>query len=149
MLEVFFAVTMTSSYEVNAENIDGPYIEKIAVKEKSPIPLGHRLQDGTMISIGDRLRMYVPEKHGSMSSLTSYERRIEYVNTEWWGSQTSEIVALFASREEALICLKNDALLPCDPRWKEQTTKVLDAIEEGHPIFEICRYPGLALPLAL
>ena len=40
MLEIFFAVTMTSSYEVNAENIDGPYIEKIAVKEKSPIPLG-------------------------------------------------------------------------------------------------------------
>jgi hypothetical protein len=144
MRNEFFAVTKTSVYHAAHEERNVfPRVEKIALKGESVFPVGYMLSGGTMLAICKDLIMYVPEGGGLMN--TTFERRIEYVNTYFWGDKTSSIIALFKTKEEAIRCFNKDNLIPCDPRWLKETREVLGEIGENHPRFEICHYPALAL----
>ena len=97
MIHEFLAVTMTSVYHVK-DGIDekgnqygGPTAQKIALRGESKVPVGGHLKNGTMLAICDQLIMYIPEGGG----ITSFERKIELVNTRYWGGNSSQIVALF------------------------------------------------------
>lgn len=57
------------------------------------------------------------------------------VNIALWGGHTSYIIALFLDKDEALDCFKYGSVEQCDPRWKEQTKKTLEAIGDNHPVF--------------
>ena len=144
MRNEFFAVTGTSVYHAAHEEGKAlPRVEKIALKGESVFPVGYVLDGGTMLAICKDLIMYVPEGGGLMN--TTFERRIEYVNTRFWGDKTSSIIALFKTKEEALRCFDEKDTVPCDPRWLKETTEVLSEIGNNHPRFEICHYPALAL----
>jgi hypothetical protein len=147
-IQKFFAVTVsTSIYEVTAL---GPYrasCVKIAQMKKDQIPLDTDLCRGGMVAICDCLFGYIPEGHGPASSCTSFERRIEHVNTLWWKGNSSQIVALFATKEEAQNCLTSDNLRPCDERFLGSTKKVLNEIGDDHPSFYVCYYRELRLPI--
>ncbi len=152
MIHQFYVVTMTSVYHVRdginkKGNCCGPEAEKIALKGESKVPVGHRLKGGRMVAICDRLIMYIPEGGG----MTSFQRKIEMVNTNYWGGCTSSIVSLFlvtrGERKRARECFRHDDIEPCDPRWLKDTQEVLDKIGDSHPVFEICRHHGLCLPI--
>ena len=146
MLNGFFVVTTTSVYQVRDKDKHGyPSAEKIALKGESSFSVGHKLEGGTMIAICKNLVTYFPEKYSWISPMTGYERRIENVNTGYWGDHTSSIVALFITREAALNCFANDDLQPCDSRWLEETKRVIDEIGDKHPAFEVCHWNNMAL----
>lgn len=152
MLKKFFVVTTTSVYEVCDKSGKGnpnPLVKKIALKGKSEIKIGDCLNGGTMVAICKFLMVYIPEKYGLVHPMSGFERRVEMINMMNWGGHTSLIVALFETKKEALACLKNEDLQPCDRRWIKQTKKVLRTIGEDHPKFEVCRYASLALPCAV
>ncbi len=105
MIHEFYAVTQTSIYKVSDQREDGyPEIVKIALKGKSKMPVGHKLSGGPMVAICKFLILYIPEGGG----ITSFERRIENVNTRYWGGNTSFIVALFKDEEGARKCFEFD-----------------------------------------
>lgn len=136
MLHQFYAVTMTSVYFV--KDRDGkdpsPLARKIALRGKSEIPLGTKLNNGTMLAITTQLQMYIPEGGG----MGSFERQIEMVNTRWWGGHSSDIVALFTTKKKAMDCFGQNKLQKCDPRWIEDTKRVIKRIGDEHPKFYIC-----------
>lgn len=141
-LKTFFVVTMTSVYEVGARGENGqPFARKIMLKAESNVKTGETLS-GPMLSVGRCLQFFVPEGGG----MTSFERRLEKVNTGYWGGHSSSIVALFLSQEEAKKCLReNINLKPGDCRWRKQTEEVMGLIGEDHPTISLCHYEGLAL----
>jgi hypothetical protein len=144
ILELFFAVTTTSIYEVMARDAQGfPCARKIALKGESIIPLGKIITD-QMLAICDGLQFYTPEGHGFLSSQTSVERRVEMVNAQWYGPNSSHIIALFFTEKEARKCFSAKNLKPCDPRWLEKTKAVIAAIGEDHPTITICHEQGMA-----
>jgi hypothetical protein len=125
---------------------DCPYIVKIADHKQRPgLPVGTKINDGTMLAIADCLQFYFPEGHSMLSPQTSVERRLEYVNTMWWKTGTSLIVALFLAEEEALSCFNQPELEECDQRWIDKTKEVIKMIGDDHPNITICHYPGLSL----
>jgi len=145
-LEKFYAVTKTSVYEVVAKDKDGnPYAIKIALHGKSKFGIGEKLNGGTMLAIAKSLQFFIPESHSMASPQTGFERRLEHVNTMWWRGGSSDIVALFLKKEEALSCSKESNLTKCDPRWLNQTREVLEKIGEEHPTISICHDPTLCL----
>ena len=145
ILELFFAVTTTSIYEVMARDAHGfPCARKIALKGESIIPLGKIIAD-QMLAICDGLQFYTPEGHGFLSSQTSVERRVEMVNTQWYGQNSSYIIALFFTEKEARECFSAENLKPRDDRWLEKTKEVLAVIGDDHPTITICHEPGMAL----
>lgn len=136
MLEEFFAVTQTSVYHIKAKGDDGhPSVVKIALHGDSTFPIGHKLRLTDMVSVGSQLIGYIPERHGWTSQLTGVERNISRVSTNYWGDQTSPVVALFEKEADAKECFNEPNLKPCDPRWIEQTRRILDVIGEEHPVF--------------
>lgn len=99
MLHVFYAVTLTSLYEVKDRRNStdpSPVAKKIALKGESNIPIGSELENGTMIAITCQIQAYIPEGGG----MTSIQRRIEDVNTRYWGGHSSAIVALFTNKSK-------------------------------------------------
>jgi hypothetical protein len=141
MINEFFAVTMTSLYHVTATSRDGSAsAEKIAIKGESKLPVGTRLEhgDGRLVAIRRGLLAFIPEGGG----YTSYQREPASVNTRWHEGQSSPIVALFTSKDEAAECLDNNNLEPADQRWIESTKKVLEEIGEKHPSFVISHWHG-------
>lgn len=141
MKNSFFAVTNTSVYKVIYDKDVSPYpiVEKIALKGKSVFPVGYKLQGGALLSIGRWLMMYVPEGGG----MTSFERKIELVNTRYWGNRTSLVVALFDSEVEAMGCFGCDNLEPADKRWIESSQLILESIGDDHPVFVVSYYYDL------
>jgi len=137
----FYAVTMTSVYKVAQEANGMPLVEKIFLKGGSQFGVGHKLRDGTMVSVGRQIITFIPEGGG----MTSFQRKIEMVNTRYWGGQTSYIAALFFTRKEALACIKSKSLKSCDSRWIDQTRSVLATIGDDHPTFSVCHYKEMAL----
>lgn len=135
MLEEFFAVTETSVYCVQAK---GPVATKIALDGASDVAVGTTLKGGSRIAICNRLIVYEP---------IDDDTKIEDMNPLLWGGRSSTIVALFMTEEEALACFNGDDLESCDPRWADQTLRVVTEIGDAHPVFEVCRTPELALPL--
>lgn len=149
-LDGFFVVTQTSIYFVRPRGEDGlPYADKIAIKEESRLPVGHRINNGTMFAIARHLQCYVPEGKSLFSPQSSFERRLEQVSSRWWGAGTSPITALFFSERAARECLGQPELEASDSRWTKETREVIAAIGDDHPTIYICRHPGLALAAAL
>lgn len=146
MLNEFYAVTSTSVYHVRAGGENGyPSAVKIALKDKSAVGLGEKLKNGTMLAICHQLQMYFPEKYGMAHPLTGYERKIEHINTGYWGGHSSDIIALFKKKREAMVCFNSAEQKPRDPRWIEETEQVLQEIGDEHPSFYISHDPYLAL----
>ena len=144
MIHQFYAVTITSVYVVkDRRNKDDPcpVAKKIALRGESELSVGTELENGTMIAITKQLQAYIPEGGG----LTSFQRRIEDVNTRYWGGHSSYIVALFTTKKKAMDCFVHPDLQPCDSRWIEETKKVIEKIGKDHPSFEVCRWGNLAL----
>ncbi len=145
MIDTFYAVTQTSVYEVGTEPDGRAFAKKIALSGSSNFPVGRKLKGADMIAICKNLVAFTPERYGMTSPLTAVERRIEMVNTRWWGEQTSLIAALFKDKADALLCFRKADRVACDLRWAPFTKEVLAAIGDNHPCFSICRSPGLAL----
>ena len=144
-LEKFFAVTTTSLYEVLAKGEDGrPRVRKIDLHEESQLPIGATMS-GDLLAVAKWLQFFIPECHGMLSPMTSVERRVEMVNTQWWQGKTSAIIALFLTEDKARECFASPDLKPCDPRWQEDTREVLTAIGENHPTITICHWKDMAL----
>jgi len=142
MLDHFFAVTITSIYEIFARGRDNrPVVQKIALDGPSVFSIGQELETGTMVAIGKMIINYIPEGGG----LTSFERRVESVNTCYFTSNTSRVVALFLTYDEAKECFRHKDRTPGDKRWLAQTRAVIEAIGPDHPIFYICEQPTFRL----
>src|SRR3989344_5269279 len=131
MLHRFYAVTLTSIYLVKdrrSKDDPCPVAKKIAIKgdiqsvTQNKIAIGTELKNGTMIAITHQLQAYIPEGGG----MTSFCRKIEGVNTRWWGGHSSAIVALFTQKKDAMKCLSNSDLEECDPRWINSTKSVIE-----------------------
>ncbi len=144
-LKEFFAVTMTSLYHIQDDVGGYPEVKKIALKEDSRIGLGVTLKNGTMVSVGNQIIVFIPEGHGWMSPMTSFVTELPNVNTQWWGGRTSLVVALFLKKTDAKQCYDSTNFRPCDPRWRESTLETLRAIGKDHSHFSITRYPSLRL----
>lgn len=149
MLKEFFAVTSShqsaSLYHVGEDDgsqYHSPYAEKLALRGSSKVAVGERLRGREMLAICKQLVCYTPEGGGYLCSV---ERRIEMVNTRYWGAESSLIVALFLTEEVARQCFESSDLQPADERWLDETKMVIEAIGVDHPSFEVCRWPGLAL----
>lgn len=143
MIHQFYAVTLTSVYFVKDQmcpSDPSPFARKIALKGESRMALGNELR-GYMLAVTTQLQMFTPEGGG----YGSFERKIEMVNTRYWGGHSSPIVALFTTKHMAMKCFKQTDLVECDPRWHTQTKHVLNQIGDEHPKFEVCRHPGLTL----
>ena len=146
-LRVFFAVTVTSVYRVVILGTKKtPYLKKIAYRGgESGVKVGGRIENGTMISVGNQLILFVPEGHGPTSPMTSVERDIAKVNTRYWGGRTSKVVALFLNKDDSFSCSGSENLHGNDPRWEYSTIEVLRAIGEDHPYCSITNYPDMRL----
>jgi hypothetical protein len=139
MLEKFYAVTMTSIYcvEFDKERHQAK-ATKIALKGVSNLGVGAIL-DGPMMAVTKWLQFYIPEGGG----LTSFQRKVEMVNTRYWCGHTSGIVALFLDEESARNCWLNLDLSLCDSRWIDSTREVIVAIGHEHPVFEVCEFEDI------
>lgn len=135
-IKKFFAVTHTSVYHIKEKGDDGnPSVVKIALRGESPIPVGHKLKNTVMVSVGKNLIGYIPEKYGLMHQLAGFERDISKVNTVFWGGHTSFVVALFEKKADAMACLNEPNLRPADPRFIKSTRNILEKIGDEHPVF--------------
>jgi hypothetical protein len=142
-IEEFFAVTMTAIYHVQSKKPEYGIARCIAsVDSSNEVAVGQVLEGGDMVAICDCLTVYFPTGQDDGS-----ERKIQEVSTKYWGESSSNIVALFATKGEAMTCLGSCGLELCDPRWAEKTLSIVNAIGNDHPVFEVCRNPILILPL--
>jgi hypothetical protein len=147
-LDVFFAVTATSVYEVKSDDGKGfPIAKKIALRGESRVSIGKFFRGRKMIGICKNLIFYNPERYSFSDRKFIFERKVE--NLSEWKGNTSFITALFKTKKEAMACFENTDLKPCDPRWVKQTMEVINAIGEDHLAFEVCRHERLALPCVL
>jgi hypothetical protein len=145
MLEKFFAVTTTSLYEVLARAENGlPCVRKVDLHGDSQIAIGQTMS-GDLLAVAKWLQFFIPEGHGWVSPMTSVERRVERVSTQWWQGKTSAIIALFLTEDKARECFASQNLQPRDPRWLKDTKEVLGAIGENHPTITICHWSDMAL----
>jgi hypothetical protein len=90
-----------------------------------------------MISLGNALITYIPERHGFISPATGFERRLEHVSSVWWGTSTSFVVGYFDNEEDAKECVGSDQLKMCDPRWLEGSKELLTRVGDQHPRFYV------------
>jgi hypothetical protein len=136
IIHEFFAVTKTSVYIVNDKKDENgiPTVEKIALREKSKIPVGGRLRNGNLVGImKERIVLYYENCPGRGERL----QRPEDANE--WGGGTSPIIALFLNKEEAMNCSNSADLKAWDPRWEKQTKEILNSIGDNHPVFVLFR----------
>ncbi|MDO8537199.1 MAG: hypothetical protein Q7R94_03055 [bacterium] len=140
-IESFFAVTLSGSlYLVTSEKdkTGTPIVAKIAMKNgvKSGMALGEKLQNGEFVGITRIcITVYYSDIKGSRP-------RPEKVNLTLWGGNTSPVVGLFLSGEDARACLQEENLAVLDRRWAINTREVLSAIGDAHPVFVICKNPS-------
>jgi hypothetical protein len=128
----FFAVTATSIYLVEVVN-GSPQMTKIALKGHSKVLVGDILKDGTMLSIGKYLILFIPEGGGN-----TFEKNIAMVNTRYWGANTSQVKALFLDEKDARDCFENKS---GRAEWISKTREVLNGIGDDHPQFTIATHP--------
>ena len=139
-LNEFWVVTGTSVYRVHTNEQMMAFATKTKVHTgQSAIQAESQLPGGNMIAIGkEGLLAYTPEGSGLVSPMSTTQKDPEMVNTRYHGGSTSPIVALFLDEKSADECTKSTELKTSDPRWKEQTRNVLEAIGENHPTFFVC-----------
>lgn len=132
----FFAVTQTSVYVIKDKKENGcPIVEKIAIRGKSAIPVGGRLNNGS--SVGILLRAGIILFNPSKTA-----REPESVNISRWGGHTSPIIALFLDKNKAINCLNTKNTTTCDQRWKKETLETLEKIGNDHPVFVLSILEG-------
>ncbi len=139
-LNEFYTVTKHAIYHVK-QNGAYPEATKIASKKKGTVLVGQKLNGGSMLSVGERLIMFIPEGGG----MTSFERKIEKVNIGYWGGGTSPIVGLFLQKTDAEECFKHEDIKPADARWRQHSKNVLESIGDDHPGFSVSHHPDFAL----
>ncbi len=139
-LSVFWAVTTSSLYQAHISGTgEIPRVTKVAGKTANPqIAIGTNLCRGTMLAVGERLVLFVPEGGGYGSS---YQRQLRNVNTRYWGEYTSVIIGLFLREADARACYASNDLVPKDTRWHTQTVETLRAIGKEHPYCSILTEP--------
>lgn len=141
----FWAVTETSVYHVRANSKYSASAVKIALKGDSKFPIGKDIAENNMVAIIlGHLQTFLPEKHGQLSPMADFERRIELVNTNYWLNQSSRIIALFLTEDEAMTCFNAPDQKCNDPRWNTSTQKVLKEIGHEHPSFYVSTNPEYA-----
>ena len=136
IIHEFFAITETSVYIITDKKDENgiPTVEKIALRGKSKIPVGGKLRNGSLVGITkERILLYYESYPGHGKRL----QRPEDANE--WGGGTSQIIALFLNKEEAMNCSNSQDLKAWDPRWEKQTKKVLNSIGDNHPVFVLSR----------
>ncbi len=146
-LECFWVVTETSVYHVGIDKHNYGVVTKVAIlpEKDSSIPVGHVLQGGYIIAVGRVIFPFVPDAHGMVSPVSTFERNPLMVNTINWGQNTSGVVAMFTSEEAAMECGKAPCLLRSDPRWREQSEEVLRLIGHDHLCFVVMTDPRFSL----
>ncbi len=144
MVHEFFVVTInfrhgSSVYHASDKDKDGgPSVTKVALKGGSKWAVGRRFGGGMIAICKTGLVSYVPERSShDFPAHPGHERRIEHVHHEHRTGNTSDVVALFKTEEEARHCLRHHDLQPCDKRWFEKTKEVLREIGVNHPVFYI------------
>ena len=143
-LTFFFAVTQNSVYRaVISDPIDAPYLVKIAKRGVGEYEADQeeKLYGGTMLSVGKELIIYVAEVTDTVTSKPKIQREIGFIQEGAIIVKTTEIVALFLNKQDALDCSNFEVLASCDPRWKEKTVEVLRAIGLEHPKCSISVIP--------
>jgi hypothetical protein len=145
MLKEFYAISTANELYHVVESRDGNgnpcAIVKIVFSKKAKRTVEKVFLGGPMLAIANWLVAYVPKGNG----VASLERRFEKVNPDYWVDATPPIAALFRDKRKALACFRIENLKPHDPRWLEETRKVVRAIGTEHPVFEVCRDPFLGL----
>jgi hypothetical protein len=144
VLDKFYAVTRTSLYELTHAKGEG-IATKIAMRDNSRIAVGERLEGGPVVSVGEQLITFVPEKYGPASPMAGFEYDIANVNTRYWGVNSSSIIALFTSKRKAQACLRHDDGVIKDPRWIDETKEVIRCIGPDNHMWSVTRSPRLAL----
>ncbi|KKR88652.1 MAG: hypothetical protein UW43_C0002G0076 [Candidatus Yanofskybacteria bacterium GW2011_GWA1_44_21] len=139
----FYAVTLQSIYFVDGSETGKPKVKLVATKGDGQI--GSMLKNGAMLAIGKRLHMYFPEGCGVLAPAVEFERKLEKVNTVYWGGHTSRIVALCRTRKQAHKIHSQSDLKPCDKRWLKSTRCILQSIKKDHPVFEVVDWKDFAL----
>ncbi len=149
----FYALTVSGAvYVAELTEIEGehhpPYLKKLAQvgSEGSKTPVGCIIDNGTMISIGRNLVLFVPEGGG----LSSYQRDSSLCNTRYHGGSTSSIIALALTKERIDEIAAEWVAKPShlddwpDLRWKTDTIEVLRAVGDDHPRCSITEHyiPG-------
>lgn len=149
-IQTFYVVTQSthaaSLYVVTNSGGDygQPVAVKIGIKGQSNAGVGNRLT-GKMIGIGRHLLPFSMGE-GGVDGVESIERLlVETGRGSWWWGGSSPVIALFMRQEDAKRCLEAPGLVPCDPRWIEETQQVLQAIGSNHPAFAVFRRPEIAL----
>jgi hypothetical protein len=139
-----YAVTVSGSvYHLTYDRKTGVDAKKIFAKEGSGslLPVGQRLGDLSqlqqMISLGNVLIPYIPERNGFGSPTTGFERRVEHVSNIWRSTTSSSVVGYFENREDAERCATSDQLKMRDPRWLDCSKQVLSRVGDQHPRFYI------------
>jgi len=132
----FFAVTETSVYVISDKKDESgvPTVEKIALRGKSKIPVWGRLRNGSLVGITkERILLYEGNRRDGRW------QRPDEVNTVFWGGGTSQIIALFLKKEEAIACSNSENLEAWDSRWEKKTNETLKSIGDNHPVFVLSR----------
>lgn len=131
MIHEFYAVTETSVYLVKDEMEDGaPIVEKIALNKRSAVEVGGRLKSGSKVGITKQIFLYFPEEDGEIMD----PDEVKFYD---WGGNTSSLRALFTDRHMALSCHEEPDKKKLDPRWREETMAVLEAVGPDHPTFKL------------
>ncbi len=143
VLHEFYAVTKTSLYLVtDVKDPDGiPLVAKRLQDGSSRLECGQRLEGGSLVAVTRRgLIMF--------NSHPKAGRRIEQINSNYWGGGTTGIVALFLREFEATYCFNNADFprISSDPSWSEYTRAVLDAIGNDHPVFVLSQSDNFKFP---
>jgi hypothetical protein len=113
-LQQFYVVTREAVYEIKAHDPPGLTltVTKIAGIGQSKSQIGEKMLACSKLAVSDR--------HN-------------------WRGEWSDVVAHFTYMSRALECLRIASLVQLDPRWKEETKKVLRLIPDDHPAFYVPR----------
>jgi len=104
----FFAVTRNSLYRVTDQKdpTGTPIVKKITLKDPSRTDQEKRLHDGSLAGITKDCIVVYDEDH--LIAKGEHPLRPEMVNIEFWGGNTSPVVALFLDEQKARKCSATD-----------------------------------------
>lgn len=139
ILKSFYAVTRNSIYLVSIPDPgqEVPRIVKMGRGDSSNLVEVTKSMSGKKddtVSVGNVIYSYNSNQSGTDS-----------ISGMLMSGCTSNIIALFVTERDALICSRSQNLAPVDTRWRQQTARVLKAIGKEHPFFSIAGTPDFWL----
>lgn len=133
----FYAVTLTSVYEIIVNEDNSLTASKVAVKEESRRDIGSILAAGTetKIAILQRGLQAYPAKYENLDDVPPTERKR-------LRNHTSTLVGLFLREDEAIKChnenhIQTEIGFCCDIQWVQQTEDVLREIAHYPQFFTL------------